>query len=278
MDFAVSQICTLRADFETEVMEYASANCRTMELWLGKIESYLADHVVSQVSELLSRHNLRAPVASYQGGLFTPPGEAWQAHWEHFNRRLDLCRQLDVKTMVLAGDIPAGATPGDFGRVVAILKQAAEAAADHGVRLALEFQADSQFPNNLASAIALVENVDHAALGLCLDTFHFLIGPSKTEDLAMLNGAKLFHVQVADLSGEPREFATDSQRVLPGEGDFPWPAFAAALQAIGYQDAVSVEVMNPVMWTIPARQVVEVCLRSLQGVFGGAKSSSPRTG
>ena len=50
--------------------------------------------------------------------------------------------------------------------------------------------------------------------------FHFYTGPSKTEDLAHLTPQNLAWVQVCDLSGTPRELAGDSDRILPGEGDF----------------------------------------------------------
>ena len=45
-------------------------------------------------------------------------------------------------------------------------------------------------------------------------------GPSKFEDLAHLTPQNLAWVQVCDLSGTPRELAGDSDRILPGEGDF----------------------------------------------------------
>jgi sugar phosphate isomerase/epimerase len=57
-------------------------------------------------------------------------------------------------------------------------------------------------------------------LGVCLDLFHYYTGPSKFEDLAYLSCDNLAWVQVCDLSGTPREIASDGDRILPGEGDF----------------------------------------------------------
>jgi len=47
------------------------------------------------------------------------------------------------------------------------------------------------------------------------------------------------------LGGVPRELATDSDRILPGDGDFQLPPIMDHLRRIGYRGWVSVELMNP---------------------------------
>ena len=89
---------------------------------------------------------------------------------------------------------------------------------DFGLRLALEFDARASFPNNLQSAVALVEDVGHPALGLCLDWFHYTVGPSKPLDLYLLAPELLAHVQLSDIVEVPREMATDADRILPEIG------------------------------------------------------------
>ncbi|MBZ4152196.1 sugar phosphate isomerase/epimerase, partial [Escherichia fergusonii] len=77
----------------------------------------------------------------------------------------------------------------------------------------------------------------------------FYKGPSKTEDLERLTAKNLFHVQVCDVAGVPRELMTDADRVLPGEGDFRLEPLVRRLKQIGYTGAVSLELMNPVLWS-----------------------------
>ncbi len=96
------------------------------------------------------------------------------------------------------------------------LHQAAELAGQHAVRLALEFQARSTFINNLQTAAAVVAETGSPHLGICLDAFHFHVGPSKAEDLGYLTAENLFHVQLCDISGVAREFATDADRISAG--------------------------------------------------------------
>ncbi len=225
---------------------------------------------MDEARALLAGCAIAAPVASFQGGLLTSQGDARREHWALFGRRLELCRQLGIGVMVIAGDVEGPLTEQDFDRVRASLRQAAELAGPAGVRLALEFQARAVFPNNLQSAAALVADCQSPQLGLCLDLFHYYTGPSKTEDLGLLTAENLFHVQVCDLAGVLREWAADSDRILPGDGDIFMEPLIAHLRAIGYAGAVSVEMMNPQIWQISPRQVAEVAITALRKVLGQA--------
>jgi 4-hydroxyphenylpyruvate dioxygenase len=266
----ISQVCTLNAPFEKDVEDFAAAHCGAIEIWWGKLDWYLESHSVADVRALFEAHGLAAPVASFQGGLLTSQGDARREHWKLFGRRLEVCRQLGIGVMVIAGDVEGPLTEQDFDRLRVSLRQAAEQAGANGVRLALEFQSRAAMPNNLQSAAMLVADCGSPHLGICLDLFHFYTGASKTEDLGLLTAENLFHVQLCDLAGVLREWATDADRVLPGDGDIPLAPLVARLKEINYAGAVSVELMNPQIWQIPPRQVGEVAITALRKVLGVA--------
>ncbi len=215
---AISQICTLHASFEKDVEDYAAGQVRAMEIWLTKLETYLQSHALDDVRRLCDKHEMTLPVASFQGGLLVSQGEARREHWDLFARRLELCRQLRIGTLIVAGDVLGPIDQQDFDRLRFSLVDATKCASEYGVRIALEFQAKATYPNNLQSAAALVEEIGIANLGLCLDAFQFFTGPSKEADLAYLSPRNLFHVQLCDIAGQPREFAADGDRILPGDG------------------------------------------------------------
>ena len=175
---------------------------------------------------------------------------------------------LAIGTIVIAGDVEGPLGQEDFERLRVSLRQAAEEAARAGVRLALEFQARAAIPNNLQSAAALVADCNSPHLGICLDAFHYTTGPSKPEDLGHLTAENLFHVQLCDLSGPLRELATDADRILPGDGEFMLDPLIARLREINYAGAVSVELMNPQLWSISPRQFGEVAITALRKVLG----------
>ena len=165
--------------------------------------------------------------------------------------------------VVLAADPPLPNDPQAFGRAVVSLAQAAQWAAAFGVRLALEFRADA-FCACLDTALTLVEQCGETNAGVCLDAFHFYKGPSKAEDLDRLTARNLFHVQACDVAGVPREMMTDADRVMPGEGDFRLDPLVRKLKEIGYAGAVSLELMNPVLWSLKATQVTELGMTALR--------------
>ena len=270
MQPAISQVCTLNTSFEQDIEDYAAGACRTIEIWLGKLDAYLTQHTLEDVRRLLAAHEVQAPVASFQGGLLTSQGDARREHWDHFGRRLQLCGELGIGTLVVAGDLLGPLTQQDLDRVMVSLRQAAEQAGQHGVRLALEFQAQATFANNLQTAAAVVAQVGSPNMGLCFDVFHYYVGPSKLEDLGYLSAANLFHVQLCDLAGQARELAADSDRIVPGDGDFQLEPMLEHFRHIGYQGHVSLELMNPQIWANPARQVAEIGMTALRKLLGQA--------
>lgn len=268
MHTALANVSSLPSPLVDDIADYAAGKCRAIEVWLTKLEEYLSSHSENDLRRTLDEHQVTLPVASFQGGLLTSQGDARRLAWELFQRRLDLCGRLGIRTMVVACDIgrPCGAT--EVRRAQVSLAEAAVAAAARDVRLALEFQADAAFGNNLQTAAILVAEIAHPALGLCLDAFHYHVGPSKPEDLAYLTRDNLFHVQLCDLADVPREAATDAQRILPGDGDIALATLVDRLKAINYDGVVSVELLNPQLWHVPPRQFGEIALTALRKVLG----------
>jgi len=268
MQVALAQVCSLAAPFETDIADYAAAKCAHVEIWLGKLEAYLDSHPPEDVRRLLADHGVTAPVASYQGGLLREADAGHRERWDHFVRRLDICHQLDIGTLVLAADVAAPLTRPKLDQIQAALVRAAALAGEHGLRLALEFQARSAFCNNLQTAVALVEQTASEHLGICLDAFHYFVGPSKSHDLEGLRRDNLFHVQLCDLAGQVRELASDGDRILPGDGDFPLASLVEHLHNIQYEATVSVELMNPQIWQVPPRSFGEIGMTALRKTLG----------
>ena len=263
----LSQICCLNSPFDRDLEDFAASGCTSVEVWLTKLETYLATHTFKDVRYWLEKTRLSLAVASFQGGLLTSQGEQRRAAWELFGRRLDLCRELEIATIVVACDVPQPLTQQTIERVQLSLVQVAQEADRRGMRAALEFQADSGFGNNLQTAAALVTEVGSPHLGLCFDAFHWHVGPSKTEDLSYLTSANLFHVQLCDLADTPREVAKDAHRILPGEGDIHLAPLIEHLRTMNYRGCVSIELMNPQLWQIPALQLADAGMASLRRVL-----------
>jgi sugar phosphate isomerase/epimerase len=258
----INQVTTLSTPFEADIPAYAQVGWTAVELWLTKLEAYLEGHSLAEAKGLLDGHGLRAVGASAQGGLLTSQGESRAAHWDHFRRRLDLLAELGVPVLVVVADFLAEPGADEIGRASASLAEAADLARGSGVRLALEFQKSARFCASLDTTLALIAQSGASGVGVCLDVFHYYTGPSKFEDLAYLTPENLAWIQVCDLVGTPRELAGDADRIFPGEGDFQLGPILEHARRIGYDGPVSLEVLNPQLWRIPADRVADAALRA----------------
>lgn len=266
MKYAISQTCTLQAPIEEELPAYAQGGWSAVELWLTKVEKFLENHSLDDLRELLSKNQLAPVAASYQGGLLTPQGEARQAAFDLFKRRLELCQALGVPVMIIAPDFHTRPDQTTVQRALVSLKQAAQWAAAFEVKLALEFRGTDGFLSSLDTTIQAVEMVEESNLGICIDLFHYYKGPSKFEDLKRLNPSQLYIVQVADVMGTPRELMSDSDRVMPGDGEFRLLEVLQAIQQMGFQGPISLELFNPLFWQMKLSQISELGFTALKRV------------
>jgi 2-keto-myo-inositol isomerase len=264
MQPCLSSATTMSCDFAQDVANFADAGCPAMEVWLTKLETYLTKHSVGQTQELLSSRGVRLVAGAYQGGLLLSQGAERKVHFDHLRRRLDLCQQFGIPNLIVVPDFASAVDATALERAVVSLGQAAEWAASYQVRLALEFQAKSAWCACVETALSLIHRAGAANLGICFDVFHYYTGPSKFEDLGLLTVDRLFHVQLCDLAGVPREFATDGDRILPGDGDFQLAPILDFLRRLDYRDWISVELMNPSLWQANPQQVVEIGITALR--------------
>ncbi|MCS6975944.1 MAG: sugar phosphate isomerase/epimerase [Gemmatales bacterium] len=273
----LSQTLTLPGTFAADIAAYAEAGCDAVEIWLTKLEDHRRHFSPEQTRQLLADYGIKPVAAAYQGGILLSEGQQRREQFDQFQRRLSLCQELGIPTLILAADFADKADLAYLDRACKSLQQVAQLAAAYDVRLALEFHTKARWCSSLETAIALVEACRQPNLGICLDVFHFHAGPSKLHDLGLLTPEQLFHVQVCDVSGTLREFAQDADRILPGDGDLPLHPILERLRQISYTGWVSVEVFNPTLWQINAVQVAAMAWQAVQRLLGNVSSPSSET-
>lgn len=267
----ISQVTTLNTPFEAALDAFARGGWQAVELWLTQIESCLEEgRSPGELRAMLADRGLTPAAAASQGGLLLSTGVERQTHWDHFRRRLELLQALGVPVLVVAADFNRDPSADDYGRATLSLAESGELARTFGVRIALEFQKSAHFCASLDTTLALIAQCGSDNVGVCLDLFHYYTGPSKFEDLAYLGRENLAWVQICDLSGVPRELAGDADRIFPGEGDFQLPPILEHLRRIGYDGYVSLELLNPQLWRVPADRVADLgCQATLRVLAPG---------
>jgi D-psicose/D-tagatose/L-ribulose 3-epimerase len=121
------------------------------------------------------------------------------------------------------------ATAGERARDVDLLVQQlgrlAQYAGDAGVTLCIEplNRFETSFLNMAAQAIEIIDQINHPACQLMLDTFHMNIEERSLGDAIRTAGSRLRHVH-----------ACENDRGAPGAGHIPWQEVAQALRDIHY--------------------------------------------
>jgi sugar phosphate isomerase/epimerase len=119
-----------------------------------------------------------------------------------------------------------------------LLRRVGERAGDLGVQVAVEnmLPANAMAPFDLLAEV--VGRVDLPNVGICLDTGHAHVVGSVTDAVAAF-GSRIRHVHVHDNHGSVDE------HLAPTLGTIDWPGAVAALRAIDYRGALSLECQPP---------------------------------
>jgi 2-keto-myo-inositol isomerase len=276
----ISQVTTLKNPFDADPDVFSRGGWDSVEIWLTKLETFLESHTVSEAIALWRSRAIQPVAAAAQGGLLLSRGTERAVHWDHYRRRLDLLGELAISTLIVTPDFAHQVTGDDMGRAAAALAEAAALAASFRIRLALEFQKGSALCACLETAVGMIAQTGADNVGVCFDVFHYYTGPSKFEDLGHLSRRTLAWVQMCDLSGTPRELAGDSDRILPGEGDFQLGPIIDHLGTIGYDGHVSLEVLNPHLWQVAPDRLADLGHQALRRTLGrwASTATEPRGG
>jgi len=93
---------------------------------------------------------------------------------------------------------------------------------------------ESDLINTSADVIKLVEDIDHPAAKILLDSFHMTIEERDLEQAIVDAGDRLIHMQVSE-----------NYRGAPGTGLTDWDAIKRGLDAINYKGVITIESFTP---------------------------------
>jgi 4-hydroxyphenylpyruvate dioxygenase len=172
---------------------------------------------------------------------------------------------LGTDLVLVCSSVHAAAVD-DAARATADLREMAERAARRGLRVCYEALAWGRHVNRWRQAWDIVRRADHAALGLCLDSFHTLsVGDDLDGLTALVPTNKLFFLQLADAPRLSMDVLSWSRhhRLFPGQGELPVASFLSTVLAAGHAGTLSLEIFNDEFRAAPARRIARDGLRSL---------------
>lgn len=231
-------------DFRTCMEGWARAGISAVEPDLVKAREWEAANGAGSARALMDDLGLVAYSSTNQ--LFLEEsGAARLTAIEDLKWKVVMAESLGADRLVIPSAASEAHTLTDYAEVYANLAEAADIAKPHNVALMVEFTRNSRLINNLRTSLDVVRQVNHPNLKFMIDLYHFWAGPSKFEDLDMIEPGEIHHVHFADTPRlPPVEVAEQKDRAFPGEGIAPLQRILNQLVAKGYNGALSLELFD----------------------------------
>jgi sugar phosphate isomerase/epimerase/4-hydroxyphenylpyruvate dioxygenase-like putative hemolysin len=194
------------------------------------------------------------------------PPALFGASLRHAERKLDLMGDLGARVLVCCSSKTASGLDDD-DLAAEQLNELADRAAQRGLRLAFEAVPWGRLRTH-EDAWRIVRQVDHPALGMCLDSFHVLSIHNDPGVISDVADEKIFHIQLADAprpNMDVREWSLHS-RLFPGQGSLDVAGFLARVLSGGYAGPIALEVFNDVYQQEDPRHAATDAMRSMRAL------------
>lgn len=162
---------------------------------------------------------------------------------------------------------PADLGPGPLDRAVDGVREVGDLAARAGVRVAIEAPSSAAQLNTLARVREVLARADHPRVGLLVDAYHLQRGDAGLPALDDVRPEEIAYVQFSDVPAGPVDLPKILDRLPPGAGVVPFPAFFQRIQAKGYRGYLSYEAPNPSAWARDPRVVAAEALVASRAVL-----------
>jgi D-psicose/D-tagatose/L-ribulose 3-epimerase len=156
----------------------------------------------------------------------------------YLDKVLDRCAAFDCQ--ILCGPIHSaighfsgqGPTDEEFRLGVDTMRQVAERAQAHGIRLGIEYlnRFEIYFLTTAADTARFVRAVNHPNLKMMYDSFHAHIEEKDQAKAIASCAAETIHIHVSE-----------NDRGVPGTGQVHWDSFWAGLRQTGYDGYLTIE-------------------------------------
>ena len=215
-----------------------------------------------------------------RGGMFTAD-EARRGQVRDDNRRaVDEAAALGASSLVLVvGGLPQYSRPGSepskdlalaHSQVADAIAELLEYARTAHMPLAIEplhpmFAADRACVNTLRHALDLCDSIDPARsgmLGVVLDVFHVWWDSELYEQIRRCGRERMLAFHVCDWLVPTTDLLND--RGMMGDGVIDIRRARAAVEALGYNGYVEVEIFSNRWWSRPLDEVLTTCIERMK--------------
>jgi len=212
----------------------------------------------AQVLSLVKASGLRVACVGVEMGWIFADGAERRRLLEAFTESCRWAGELGCTTVMSASD----RGHGDLARAATSVREAADIAKEHRVRLAIEFNSQAEQLNNLDVMRGIVSKAAHPSCGLLLDTYHLQRSGASLAAVEAVPLAEIAYVQYSDVPKSGLQPGKALDRLPPGRGAVPFKEIFGLIDRKGYRGFMSYEAPNPAAWARPADEVAREALEA----------------
>ena len=219
-----------------------------------------------QVLDLIRKAGIPVGVLGVEYGWLFAGGAETRRLLDDFRVSCQNAVALGCKTLMSA----PGQVSGPIKDAIGYLREAGDIAAEHGLRLAIEFNSQHAVLNRLDALHELITGAGKPNCGYLIDAYHFTRSGAGGRGFEDVPGEQIFVFQYSDVPAQPvpEGVKRPTDRLAPGKGIVKWREMLGLLAEKGYTGYLSYEAPNPELWARSpydvAREGVELTRKLLR--------------
>ena len=263
----MSTIMGHKLGFMGELETAAKAGFRSVEVWVGTLQTYLQTNTPAEARRRIADLGLTVENAIGFAPWIVNDEAARQRGLDQMKREMEQLALIGCRRVAAP---PIGAHQPDAPKID--LKQVAERyralldlGRQTGVLPQLELWGFAPNLNRLNDLLFVAGFVNQTDMRLLLDVYHLHRGQSDTAALPLVKKSAIEVFHVNDYPGTlPPAQLTDADRVFPGDGVAPIRALLNQIQNPDRPIVLSLEVFNKAYYAQPADVVARTAFEKMQ--------------
>jgi sugar phosphate isomerase/epimerase len=257
-------------DWRDRCEQAAGVGFAGIGLWHADVAHQLETRTLAEMKQIFDDAGLKHLEVEFLADFFVPSGEPARVESDRLRKQLFETAAAFDAHHIKVGNIPG--TPCELGRLTEEFAALCADAAQHtGAKVAYEFMPFDVNVNTLGKALELASGAGASNGGLAIDTWHMSKLGIAPDELRGIPPEQLVWVELSDGQYKTMDDPIDetiNHRRLPGDGEFPIPAYVEALTAAGYEGPWGVEVLSAELRSLPIEEEFRRAYETTLAQFG----------
>jgi 2-keto-myo-inositol isomerase len=266
------QTCIDGSSLESQLALCHQVGFTQVELTLATVDRYLEKHSEKELGNLLQQYKLSCASINAIFDINFCSEKKWMSITKQFLKACQFANCCHSDTVIVLSserlDLPENCPAESiFNDTVGNLSRLADLGAPLHIKIAFE-PVGTMAIGDISTAKRIIEKVNRTDVGLVLDPFNLYLWDLGTDFpvISTIDPKKIFIVHMNDAEKIPFALLTQEHRCMPGDGRIDLACFMKGIRLSGYDGAISMEVLNPTIWSRGIKEVIPLAYRRLADI------------